>query len=253
MAKRYSHSKLSTFEQCPAKFKYRYLDKVPVEFEKTIESFFGEIIHKTLEWLYSQVKEKKIPSLDATIEHYANVWEEEFSKEKLKLKEKGEEKNFFEKGVKILIEYYTSNHPFEDVTIEVEKEILFPLDKEGRYYLWGFIDRLAYNPSTKQYEIHDYKTANSLPNKERIERDRQLSLYSLAIREMLEKEQEMLLVWHYLIYNKTITSRRTEEELTKLVKETLNLIEKIENTKEFPKNKSPLCNWCEYKNFCESK
>ncbi len=56
---RYSHSKLSTFEQCPIKFKYRYIDKIPVEFEKTIEAFLGEIVHEALEWLYTEIKAKK--------------------------------------------------------------------------------------------------------------------------------------------------------------------------------------------------
>jgi len=55
MVKRYSHSKLSTFEQCPTKFKYRYIDKIPVEFEKTVEAFLGEIVHETLELLYTEI------------------------------------------------------------------------------------------------------------------------------------------------------------------------------------------------------
>ena len=35
-----------------------------------------------------------------------------------------------------------------------------------------------------------------------------------------------------------------------LKKETLETIKKIENTKEFPYNKSILCNWCEFKDLC---
>ena len=34
----YSHSKLSAFEQCPLKFKYRYIEKKTPDIEKTIEA-----------------------------------------------------------------------------------------------------------------------------------------------------------------------------------------------------------------------
>ena len=47
MVKRYSHSKLSTFEQCPIKFKYKYIDKIPVEFKKTIEAHNKFLIFTT--------------------------------------------------------------------------------------------------------------------------------------------------------------------------------------------------------------
>ena len=43
----YSHSRLSTFEQCPKKFKYKYLDKLKPEIEKTIETHLGSAVHKT--------------------------------------------------------------------------------------------------------------------------------------------------------------------------------------------------------------
>ena len=36
----YSHSRLSTFEQCPLRFKYQYIDKIKRE-EDSIEAFMG--------------------------------------------------------------------------------------------------------------------------------------------------------------------------------------------------------------------
>jgi len=250
MIKRYSHSKLSTFEQCPTKFKYRYIEKIPVEFEKTVEAFLGEIVHETLEWLYTEIKAKKIPSLDSTIEHYAIIWEENFSKNNLKMKAGLTEKEFFEKGIKILVNYYTENQPFEDITLEIEKEILISLDKEEQYKISGFIDRIAYNPKTEQYEVHDYKTANYLPQKEKIEQDRQLALYSMGVKDLFGQEEEILLVWHYLSYNKVIHSKRTKEQLEKLKVDTIELIKTIESTEKFPINRGPLCDWCEYKKYC---
>ena len=55
----YSHSKLCTFEQCPLKYKLRYIDKIKPVIEKTIESHLGKVVHGTLEWIYNSVKENQ--------------------------------------------------------------------------------------------------------------------------------------------------------------------------------------------------
>jgi putative RecB family exonuclease len=48
----YSHSRLSTFEQCPHKFKLRYIDKVETDVEESVEAFMGIRVHETLKKLY---------------------------------------------------------------------------------------------------------------------------------------------------------------------------------------------------------
>ena len=58
------------------------------------------------------------------------------------------------------------------------------------------------------------------------------------------------LIWHFLDFNQKLTSKRTDEELEDLKLKIINLIDKIESTKEFKENKSALCNWCEYKDYC---
>ncbi len=47
----YSHSQLSTFEQCRQKFKLQYIDKVETEVEESVEAFLGSRTHETLEKL----------------------------------------------------------------------------------------------------------------------------------------------------------------------------------------------------------
>ena len=140
--------------------------------------------------------------------------------------------------------------PFDDNTLEVEKKVFIDLDKEGKYKMIGFIDRLVYNLETKEYEVHDYKTSQNLPQPEAVENDRQLALYSIAIKELFGKEKKISLIWHYLAFNRKITSQRTNEQLNKLKKDTIELIKKIESTLEFPPKKSYLCHWCEYKDIC---
>jgi len=241
----YSHSKLSTFEQCPYKYKLRYIEKIIPEIEKSIEAHLGTCVHYALEWVYKEVLNKKIPTLDEVIVVYSEKWNDEEVENFLIVKKEFTSKDYFEKGLKFIIDYYSKNHPFEDGTVELEKEVKINL---GNSTIIGYIDRLSLGE--EEIQIHDYKTANSIPSKEKIETDRQLALYSIAIKEKYGKDKKVKLVWHYLAHNLDITSSRTEEQLENLKKDILELIDKIEKAKEFPKCESVLCNWCEYKNIC---
>lgn len=246
----YSHSKLSTFEQCPLKYKFKYIDKIKPLIEKTIEAHLGTAVHDTLEWVYNSVKENpnKTITLDEIINYYAVKWQDEFSDEILVVKKEMSAKDYFNKGVEFLINYYTEHQPFQDGTIACEKRIEIQLDENTK--IQGFIDRLVHNIEKGIYEIHDYKTANHLPTQEKMDQDRQLALYSIAIKEIYGQDKEVVLIWHYLAHKQKIISKRTNEQLEQLKTETKELIKEIESATIFPYNKSALCDWCEYKLCC---
>lgn len=248
----YSHSRLSTFEKCPLKFKFRYIDKIVPEIEVSIEIHLGSAVHTALEWLYFQIKEKKLPSLDEVIIYYSDTWVNEFKQDILIVDKTKSAKDYFNKGIKFLIDYYTKYHPFEDGTIALEERIIIDLDGTGNYKIQGFIDRLAQNIHTGDFEIHDYKTGNYLPPQNQFDQDRQLALYSIAIKESFGKDKKVKLIWHYLAHNKKIVSTRTDEQLETLRQSTINLIKQIESTTTFPAKKSALCEWCEYKSICSA-
>jgi putative RecB family exonuclease len=246
----YSHSRLSTFEQCPFKFKLRYIDKIVPEIEQSIEAHLGHVVHEVLEWLYKEVKKDNIPTIDDVIIFYTELWKRDFNPGIVIVKKHMSQEDYFNKGIKFLLDYYTTNQPFDDNTLELEKQIYVKLDPEGDYLIQGFIDRLVHNLETGEYEIHDYKTAGSLPNKDKFDTDRQLALYALAIKELFGQDKKVCLTWHYLNFNKKICSYRTDEQLEQLRKDTINLIKEVEAATEFPTGKSVLCGWCEYKDMC---
>lgn len=248
MSKKFSHSKLSTFEQCKLKYKFKYIDKI-ISKERTIEAHLGTAVHEALEWLYKNVQQKKIPKIDELIIFYIEAWQKKFSDDILIIKEQMSAEDYFNKGIQFLLDYYNKHFPFDDNTLELEKKIMIKLEN-GNYEIHGFIDRLSYNLKTNEYEIHDYKTSGYLPNKEKIETDRQLGIYSIAVKELFGMEKEVCLIWHYLNFDKKICIKKTNEQLEKLKKETLELIKKIESTIEFSANKSVLCKWCEYLKIC---
>lgn len=247
----YSHSRLSTFEQCPFKFKLRYVDKIKPDIEESIESHLGKAVHASLEWLYKEVTKKlNVPSIDEVISYYANEWQKTFNPETRIVRKNMTDKDYFNKGVEFLLNYYMKHKPFKDGTLEVEKKIAIDLDEEGKYKIRGFIDRLVYNLKERRYEVHDYKTANMLPTQEKMDQDRQLALYSIAIKDLYGYDKEVILIWHYLAHNTKIVSRRTNDQLYQLKRETIELIKQAENATDYPTYISKLCDWCEYKTMC---
>ena len=70
----FSHSKIDSFESCKLKFKYRYIDKIKVEVEDTIETFLGSRVHETLEKLYRDLKFERRFSLENLLEYFNSIW-----------------------------------------------------------------------------------------------------------------------------------------------------------------------------------
>lgn len=248
MVKIYSYSKLETFEQCGLKFKFRYIDKITPQIGKSIEAHLGSAVHSTLEWLYNQASRGNPPTIEQVISYYAEIWQEEFEDNIVIVKKEFTDKDYFNKGVEFLVNYYMKHSPFKEKTLATEHKI--ELDLTDEIKLIGYIDRLVENSKNGEIEIHDYKTGNAMPTKEQLETNRQLALYSLAIKETFGKDKSICLIWHYLAHDIKFCIRKTEEELKNLKQEIKALIEKIENTEDFQSNKSILCDWCEYKDIC---
>lgn len=127
----YSHSRLETFENCRLKFKYKYLDKIVPEIQKGIEAHLGSMVHETLEWLYTKVMEKTIPTITEVIDYYTEKWIQNYIEDFLIVRKEMKAEDYFQKGVEFLINYYLKHQPFTDNTIATEQKIEIDLDGTG--------------------------------------------------------------------------------------------------------------------------
>ncbi len=245
----YSYSRINTFENCPLRFKYRYIDRIKVETEG-VEAFLGTMVHESLEKLYDNCMKARETSLDEIIDLYRSKWERGWHEGIEIVKKDFSEENYRDIGVRCLMEYYRRYAPFDqDRTIALEKRIEAPL---GNFRLVGFIDRLTQREDGT-YEIHDYKTSSGLPTQDEVNRDDQLALYQLALTTMWDDVSDVDLVWHYLQFDKELRSRRDAQALSDLENAYISKIEKIECAIEYKPKESALCNWCEYQSLCPAK
>lgn len=249
-SKTFSPSKLSTYQNCPKKYQFRYVDRISRK-RKTPETVVGVAVHAAFEELHGLVNGGKVPALaevQATFDaELAKEWDET-----VKLRDERFTKDDWRRvGLDCVKNYYEAGFPFDkDKTVAVEKRVGFPIvTEEGEYRVEGFVDRLVL-AKDGAFEIHDYKTAKTLPSQADMDADWQLALYELAIRHDWPDTKDVRLRWHFVRHGKVITSVRDAAAREKLRADAAALISSIKRDHEFRPNVTALCDWCEYRDLC---
>ncbi len=246
----YSHSKISSFENCPYQYKLKYIDKEKPEIENTIEAFIGDIVHQALESLYKDKKFKKRVSKASLIKFYRDLWDKEYSEDIKVVKQELTAENYKKMGEKFLSDYYEKYKPFEQLTIlGLETQDKMTLADGNQWHVR--IDKFACD-NEGNYYVMDYKTNSRMKDQEEADSDRQLAMYSIWVKDKFKDAKSVKLVWHMLAFNKEVISERSDEELEKLQQEIIIKIKEIENAKEFPTKVSALCDYCGFRNICPS-
>lgn len=246
----YSHSKISCYFNCPLQFRFKYVDKVPVEEFESIESFLGKCAHAALEKLYHDQKNSKTNALEDILGFYTEHWQKNYKDSIRIIKQGYTPDNYFRLGKKYVEDFYAKNFPFnESATVGLEQKITLQLNG---HTIVGYIDRLAIGKDAT-YEIHDYKTSKSMPQITHFQKDEQLALYALAVKSAYQDATKIRLVWHYLAFNKAINLARTDKELDEAKNSVIRKIDIIEGAitkNNFLPQASQLCSWCEFQKIC---
>ena len=261
---RYSVSQIQVYVQCPLKYRYRYIDKIPTpEFVETTDTLLWTLVHESLQNLYNNINIFKTPTKEEFIANYYNLRTK---------KEKETAENWWEilnhhndltiddfkhRWEIYLSKYYDKHSPFKDLqVISTEKQISFQLD-DWINFLW-YIDRLDKIWDT--FIINDYKTNKNLPTEEKDQYIEQLTLYWLWIQQKYAKYFKNLKAKLYFLHFDIEDEREiTQEKLDEIKNKYLNIIREIEQNKVqyamwskkiFEANQTPLCTWCDYQSIC---
>jgi putative RecB family exonuclease len=246
----FSHSRLSSYENCALRYKFAYIDKVKVEAQDTVETFLGSRVHEALEKLYRNLQFERLFSVDEVLAFFNREWEKNWNDTIIIVNKEYTAENYRKMGERYLKDYYKRHKPFDKGKIlGLETTDTLPLDKAGKYGFYIRIDRLM-DMGKGVYEVHDYKTNMSLPKQQDLDKDRQLAMYSLWVRDQYQDFKKVRLVWHFLAFDKEMESYRTKQQLEDLRKDVLEKIQEIEAAEEFPANVTRLCSWCLYREIC---
>lgn len=229
---KFSYSQLKDFETCPLKYKYTYYLKLPVRGSQYLS--FGNTIHNTFEeyinlyknsTTFSQQdlfgKSKQAPALPSfeTLEKiYEKKWIDEW------YKNKSEKQRYFKQGKDMLRQFYEECSANLPKPKYIEKSFVLFLDK---YRLVGRIDRA--DETKDGIIIYDYKTGKTPKKNEKKDID-QLYIYQWAAEEYLKEKVAGLKYWYLKENSFIVEDLADKEEIGKLKKELLELMDRIVDT-----------------------
>jgi len=234
-----SYTALSTYEQCPLKYKFNYIDKMSEIYHRDRSYFsFGETLHTVLTKFF-QIKDINKRTLGVLHSLLRENW---ISKG---YDNPNEEFEYYNIASSILEKFYESN----DIKIQplyLNDFFCIPLES---FILTGRIDRIDILSDKNEIEIIDYKTGKFLPDYNEIIDDKQLLVYSLAVLKkyhILSKKASFL----YLYHNKKISIYPTREQIDNIKKYIVELYYKIKQETKFLPKESKFCRTCDYLVIC---
>ncbi len=240
---RISYSSLDTYKNCPLKYKFKHIDRVPEP--KSKDAQFGTLIHSTLHFVHTPSIVP--PTLEQAINYFVSNWKPEVYEDDI------EERSAFTQGVQIIQRYYENTDIAGTNIVDLESRFSIEIGNEetGIHTVSGIIDRI--DKTKDGYEIIDYKTARKMPSQDKVDNDIQLSIYLKAFLERYPKEKDNLenitVSLYYVKHGVKLSSSRTLKDLERLEEQFLKVIQAIESA-EFEPILSPLCDWCGYKKIC---
>lgn len=246
--KKYTPTQISTYEICPKKYQFKYINRLRKP-ARNVESFMGTIVHETLAKLYKDLLLSKKNSIKEMLFFFSEKWKEKWHSGICIPNKEFTERHYFLTGEQCIKDYYNQYSPFDQgKTIGLEMKVEIPLNSTGRT-LVGFIDRLVYL-GNGHFEIHDYKVSTSLPDLAKVEQVKQFPFSQLAINEMWQDVNKAGLIWHFLVLDKELSFTKSSDTLEDLRNHLTNTIDAIESTSDFHPVESRLCQECDYKHIC---
>jgi CRISPR/Cas system-associated exonuclease Cas4 (RecB family) len=216
----FSYSKMSTHEQCPRKFKYQYIIKPPKKPQNIEPLLKGGAVHSILEHY-----PKKSPHKLA--DKYSHIVEEFLKSDDAK---------------------YILNHScMNELDIHMTKELIPEKGKNKKSLFVGSVDRVMVSPD--YVWLLDWKTGKY---KQPMWQDfKQLTYYAIWFFLKYKHINKIKLTYYYIEHKQKNEIVVDRENIKIYLSEFLNKIEQIEKDETFEKNQSPLCNYCDYQEYCD--
>jgi RecB family exonuclease len=247
----YSFSRVTTFEQCARRFRYRYLDGVQEGFQG-VEGFMGTQVHSALEWLFEQRDAGHKKTVEQAVAYYCDEWDRCVTNAAapVRVVKTGTPMETYRRnGAEMLSRYYRERFLSDRLTT-VANEHHFLVTLGDRLRFQGFIDRLATDEKGLLHII-DYKTGSRVPKKFDGKEAQQLEAYAMAMFREGEAE-EIELVLDFLKTGARLRRRVARADAEEIEARLIARIDKAEEANVFPPTPGVLCGWCGYNDVCES-
>lgn len=238
-----SASRVKTYRQCPRKYYYTYIEKLP---RKHWDHFdLGTLVHGTLEFFHENYRndEQERPNI-------RRLMTECFKKQREKMIKDGENvSSEIKKEAKGLlggyIKYIEENGIGSNI-VYLEKE--FELKLNDQYKIQGYIDRIDKDKDGVLH-IKDYKTNKKIKYMEPF----QLQVYGIPLLDLYPDANYFKGSYIMMRFEGThITYEFTREDVEKAKNKLIEEGDKITKEERWRAVPSILCDWCDFKDPCHN-
>lgn len=231
---RLSYSKLNTYRQCPLRYRFTYVDRLPRRPRRLFRAA-RRIHHALMRWLtYSRTSQPRWEDVRAAYESaWGAVQDPTVTEER-----------DFQEGLQILQEFHEANVDRPCRPVLLEHKFAVPL---GPHVLVGALDRV--DATDSGYEVIDYKLDRELRTQEMVDEDLQLALYHLALEEGQGITPEALSLY-FLRHNIQRTTTRTPKQSAELMKWVIATGDEISRQREWRPCVGEQCVSCDFRAVC---
>ena len=242
----FSFSKIKTFNQCPLRYRYRYLKGLKEAF-RSIESYLGNVVHDVLQWLYEERTDQNIPTLEDALEEFANRWHSSWTDDVavIRLSDTSEDAH---RAGRVMLESFHRNVLTRDRSRTVALEQRYSLRLSPDVVFTGFADRVGRTEKGQLFVV-DYKTSKSEGNPSEFSEGLQAPLYA-ACAISNQDDADALAGYHYLRTSTTRWQKIDHERARSLLDRFLTLADETTQAAEFPGRPGVLCSWCGFNHVC---
>jgi RecB family exonuclease len=229
-----SYSKLNTYRQCPLRYRFTYLDRLPRR-PRRLFRMAKRVHHALMTWLvYARSGQ---PSLAEALRTYENAWGVEAQPELRHARE-------YLEGVELLEAFHEANvgRPCAAAYLEQKFEV-----EVGGHRLTGAMDRV--DLTDRGFEVIDYKMDRELRSQAEVDRDLQLGLYGLAVRETHGVAPEALSLY-FVRHNLKATTVRTRGQIDDLGDWVVRTAAEMSTTRRWQPCTGDWCGGCDFRTIC---
>lgn len=232
-----SHSKVSTYSECPLKWKFKYIDK---RREKPKHYFsLGKSVHSALEFMYDPEKHEVCPPVEDVLEALESKWIS------VGYKDKKDEKKYKKQAEKMITQYHEKYLEYWDQPLAIEKKFTMEF---GNVTVTGFIDKVDILPNGKLH-ITDYKTGR-MWDLGKTESDEQCTMYQYAASQLFNAPVGKLTLLHVPTQTNDSCPNHVDVKIDALRDKYAKTLSDIEAKKFDPKPADLACSRCDHKAFC---
>ena len=235
---RLSFSRIDAYQNCPRKFRYAYIDRLPGKPGPHLS--FGTSIHGALEAFYDR-KLPECPSeqdlLDLLYEHWDSTGFFEMSRD--------EQLAFYRHAQDVLRRFHRRAAPIYRLPADTEAWFELPIDFEATVV--GSIDRVDVDEDGDLHVI-DYKTNRKVKNRERVAKSLQLSIYALACRHLYGRLPRTVCL-DFVVPGVEVRVAVDDLDLDGARQAILDTAAAV-RAEHFDPTPNPLCDWCDFRAIC---